>query len=222
MLEEVFKEPVRAKESIAKEELKSEDFSLILTQWKASTNRKAPLGLAGGLGGAASKLLPGAGRFGEHIAAPHGKFSIVPPGATAVAGVASEVPGMTPAVSTVVTQPTMLPLPGSAEANGAATGTSPGHPADDKMKKATLFWKAMKDKGNQGAALVFLTSSNRIIATQKRRNILWLQRRQVREVQLREPIHSQKVRATTMEVQLQRQVRERPKMYKLIAVTIIE
>jgi hypothetical protein len=41
LFEDIFKEPLKHKENM-KEELKCEDFSLILAQWKASSTRKMP------------------------------------------------------------------------------------------------------------------------------------------------------------------------------------
>ena len=128
LVEEVFKEPAKLKEA-TKEELKSDDFSLILTQWKASTSRKTAT-----TGFSSSRIPPMAKD------PPSGKVSIVP------AATADTNPTNPSAASQVVSN------------NGTESAPAVGASVvvDEKGKKATLFWSAMKNKANPAAALVLV------------------------------------------------------------------
>jgi len=130
LLEEIFKEPIRAKESL-KEEIKSEDFGLILTQWKASSSRKSFVATT---------------NSGKSIG------GLIKPAIVPTAPLAGQEPA-----STILPLNSMQNPATPTESTVQPTGTNP---ADEKGKKATLFWNAMRNRGNPSAALVFYLQFN--------------------------------------------------------------
>lgn len=122
-LEDVFKEPAKQKDA-AKEEIKCEDFSIILAQWKASSRKSVHP--SGGIS------------LGRPSVQPKEPFLPGKPPAPSIQ--------MESAVSTVV-------MPASASTTAAPPAPSAEQlAAEDKGKKASMFWSAMKNKGSTVAA----------------------------------------------------------------------
>ena len=128
LFEDIFKEPAKHKENI-KEELKCEDFSLILAQWKASSTRKTPHTITAPTTG---------------VTKPTG---FVPaPAKEPIIGKPSIVSG----TQTTPEVPATIPAPQSGT-------TTSEQPPEAKSTMASAFWTAMKSKTPASTALVKIT-----------------------------------------------------------------
>jgi len=134
-LENMFKEPVKQKEFL-KEEIKCEEFSLILAQWKASTARK--------IGHPATVAALGSQKYLTQVGV-SGKESIV--------GKTSIIP---PSVPTNPEDPENLSVQSVVSPTGEQSGLPEG------KGKASVFWQAMKGKPPLTTSVVFKETAQTI------------------------------------------------------------